>query len=159
MTRIGSWAFAALSALAVQGCGGDEVVAPQPPADIVFATIWQDGYWNCAEVDSSVAAVFVFTDHESWRSFCIGRFIQLPVADFEHEVVLALLDRASPEETRVNIESVRREHDRIVVRATRRTGCWDVWMPAPPFRPFHVVRINRPVAPVDLHVIDVACPP
>ena len=127
--------------------------------DIFFETIWAGDYWSCA-CDSTTAAVFMFADEGSWSSFwegSLGLFSPPPVVDFEHEVVLALLDKVEPRSTGVEIESVRREMDRIVVRATRRTGCWEMWFPTPPFRPYHFVRINRRLAPVDLLMTDIPC--
>lgn len=166
MTRIGSRALAALAVLALQACGGDDVVAPRPPVDIVFATIIQGGYWSCAECDASAARVLMFATEESWRSFWEDSERDIasapgnppPAVDFQHEVVLALLDKAEPKLSRIEIASVRRESDRVVVRATVQTGCWEWWLPSPPFRAYHIVRINRRMAPVDLYVTDVRCP-
>jgi hypothetical protein len=112
----------ALATLAIVSCGGDEVVGPRPPVNISFVTILEGGYWGCADCDSTVAAVFLIENQESWR------------------------------------DSVRREQDRIVVRATRRMGCSDCLLPTPPFRAFHIVRVYRRVAPVDLSLRYEGCP-
>ncbi len=153
-----------LAMLAFMSCGGDEVVGPRPPVNIPFVTILEGGYWGCAECDSSVAAVFLIENRESWRVFWesasrdIAASAPPPAVDFENWVVLALLDEAEPRASWILIDSVRREQDRIVVRATRRMGCFDAFLPTPPFRAFHIVRIHRRVAPVDLHLEYEDCP-
>jgi hypothetical protein len=106
----------------------------------------------------------MFADEGSWRSFWEGSSRDIapadnppPAVDFQREVVVALLDKAESELAEIEIESVRRELDRIVVRATLRTGCRSWLLPTPPFRPYHMVRINRRVAPVDLFVTEAEC--
>jgi len=134
--------------------------------DIVFVTMMEGQYWSPAESDSTTAAVFMFSDEGSWRLFWESSERDYaawpgnpaPAVDFQHEVVLALLDQAQSRHTRIEIRSVRRESDRIAVRATRRAGCWELLLPTPPFRPYHIVRINRRLAPVDLFVTDEDCP-
>ena len=166
MTRTGSLILAALAVLTAQGCGGDDVVGPRPPVDIVFATVLQGYYGTCADCDSSATEVVLLADEGSWRSFwerSVTEFATAPppVVDFRHEVVLALLDKVESQATWIEIASVRRESDRIVVRATRTAVCWDPWLhwlAGDDWRPYHIVRINRRVAPVDLHVTDVGCP-
>lgn len=164
MTRNKSRTLVALAALALYGCADDEIVAPRPPVDIAFASVVQGEYWKCAECDTSYATVFLFADQGSWQSFWdgsstdIGQNSPPPVVDFERETVLVLLDKVEPESAEIEVESVRRELDRIVVRATLRTGCQGWLLPSPPFRPYHIVRISRRVAPVDLNVTVVPCP-